>query len=102
MLGARVEMISFQFYPVDVGQALEHLALAWAHLLELCSGARLCRLQLLFQLLLKCPSSDDGCGPAACFWQSSRPVLHDLVKSLYDTFLQLAPLVGKPSQGLLG
>lgn len=48
-------------------EALEHLALAWAHLLELCSGA--------------------------------RPVLHDLVKSLYDTFLQLAPLVGKPSQG---
>jgi len=47
-------------------EALEHLALAWAHLLELCGA---------------------------------RPVLHDLVKSLYDTFLQLAPLVGKPSQG---
>ena len=30
---------------------------------------------------------------------ADRPVLHDLVKSLYDTFLQLAPLVGKPSQG---
>eukprot|EP00438_Fugacium_kawagutii_P016174 Skav225026 [mRNA] locus=scaffold2061:53942:59731:+ [translate_table: standard] len=48
-------------------EALEHLALAWAHLLQLCSGA--------------------------------RPVLHDLVKSLHDTFLQLAPLIGKPSQG---
>ncbi|CAL1155456.1 unnamed protein product [Cladocopium goreaui] len=47
-------------------EALEHLALAWAHLLELCGA---------------------------------RPVLHDLVKSLYDTFLQLAALVGKPSQG---
>jgi len=48
-------------------EALEHLGLAWAHLLELSSDA--------------------------------RPIMQDMVKDFHNTFLQLAPLVGKPSQG---